>query len=118
MQATQLAVDHLLNQPLSKPLKVFATRGVVANLGEQTTSEILIEILKLFPDHPYDMFVIEDNGEHGCRIRLAGYHLITNTLDEKTVIASFVWRLAENYFFKVDEYDDHFCGTMLLPEEY
>lgn len=118
MSDTQRAITGTIEHHLSKPLKVFATRGVVASIGEQTASEILIEILKLFPDHPYDMYVIGSTGEEGSSVKLAGYHLVTNDLDETTVIASFSWHLGENIWFKVDDYGEHFVGTLLLPEEY
>ena len=100
------------NSWMSKMIRSFSSSPNV--LGQQ----ILIEILKLFPNHPYDMFVIDGDGLEGSTVRLAGYHLITNTLDEKTVIASFVWDLTDKYWFKVDDYGEHYVGTLLLPEEY
>ena len=118
MPETSIKPNQLSLDKLSKPLKVFATRGAVAALGEEFSSRMLIEILKLFPDHPYDLFVIQSDGEKEASIRLAGYHLISNDLDESTVIASFVWSLSENFWFKVDDYGEHYVGTLLLPEEY
>jgi len=116
--------DHrpgLSPQPIDLPnknLKIFSTRGVFTELGFQETNIMLIELMKHFDDHKYDMFVLTPTREGQAEVRLAGYHFLTNELNEKKIISTIRLEIPRTMWFKVDDYSDHYVGTLLFPDEY
>jgi hypothetical protein len=55
----------------------------------------------------------------GCQqVRLSGYDFITNVLDEKTIAYKAKSLLTDTFWFKVDDYESHYLGTFLFPDEY
>ena len=101
-----------------KNLQVFSTRRVLTELGFQETNIILIEMIKTFNDHMYDMFILSPTPSGQVQVRLAGYHFLTNELNEKKIISSLRIEIPETVWFKVDDYHDHYVGTLLFPDEY
>jgi len=116
--AVQSEVHSLPPAFTKKNLQVFSTRRIITELGFQETNIILIEILKTFNDHPYDMFVLSPTKEGQTEVRLAGYHFRTNELNEKKVISTIRLSIPETVWFKVDDHHDHYVGTLLFPDEY
>jgi len=116
---TEQGEVHPLPIPLTeKNLQVFSTRKVFSELGFQETNIILIELLKIFNDHPYDMFVLSPIPEGQTAVRLAGYHFQTNELNEKKIISTIRLTVPEPIWFKVDDHGTHYIGTLLFPDEY
>jgi len=81
----------------------------------------------LFLETKLDLFVFEaDPATGNLRIRAAGYKLPEQTeLDETTILFKFGFCLHHfgfkpgfKFWFKVDDYQDFFLATCLLPEEY
>jgi len=116
--AVQSEVHSLPPAFTKKNLQVFSTRRVFIELGFQETNIILIEMLKIFNDLPYDMFALSPTVEGHTAVRLAGYHFQTNELNEKKVISTIRLAIPETIWFKVDDYHDHYVGTLLFPDEY
>ena len=109
------------SSPLEIPIKglqVFSTRGVFEELGSLETNILLIELMKLFEDHRYDMFILSPNEGGKTEVRLAGYHFLTNELNEKKIISSLRIDIPEIIWFKVDDHGTHYIGTLLFPDEY
>ncbi len=102
----------------NKSLNVYSTRRVLEELGSKETSIILIELLKTFKDHMYDMFVLSPTPAGQVAVRLAGYHFLTNELNEKEIISTINLKIPETVWFKVDDYHDKYIGTLLFPDEY
>jgi len=101
-----------------KNLQVFSTRRVFSELGFQETNIILIEMLKTFNDHPYDMFVLSPTPEGQTAVRLSGYHFLTNELNEKMIISTIRLTISETIWFKIDDHGAQYIGTLLFPDEY
>ena len=116
--AVQSEVHPLPPAFTEKNLQVFSTRRVFSELGFQETNIILIELLKTFNDHMYDMFVLSPTPEGHTEVRLAGYHFQTNELNEKKIISTLRLTIPETIWFKVDDHGTNYIGTLLFPDEY
>ena len=102
----------------TKNLKVFSTRRVFSELGFQETNIVLIEMLKIFNDHMFDMFVLSPTPNGQTSVRLSGYHFQTNKLNEKKIISTIRLEIPETIWFKVDDHGTNYIGTLLFPDEY
>jgi len=112
---------HTHNLPIgfpNKALKVFSTRRVFEKLGFLVTNIILIEMMKHFHDHMYDMFVLEPTDSGKVSVRLSGYHFLTNQLNEKKIVSTIDMEISSRIWFKVDDHHDNYVGTLLFPDEY
>jgi len=67
------ALEPLLGDR-EKALKLYSTRRVFDKLGFRETNIILIEMMKQFRDHMFDMFVLSPTKAGKVEVRLAGYH--------------------------------------------
>ena len=112
---------HSHNLPVgfpNKDLRVFSTRRVFDKLGFLDTNIILIEMLKLFKENMYDMFVLSPTRLGKVEVRLSGYHFLTNQLDEKKIISTIDMEIPERIWFKIDDHHNNYVGTLLFPDEY
>ncbi len=116
--AVQNEVHPLPPAFTDKNLQVFSTRRIFSELGFQETNIILIELLKTFNDHMYDMFVLSPTEDGQTTVRLAGYHFLTNELNEKKIISTIRLTIPETIWFKIDDHGTHYIGTLLFPDEY
>jgi len=109
------------NQPTvnGKEVKVVAGQGFNALYGGIEAMMYLKMAFSVLQKHPVDMLVFESAGEGKQQIRLAGYDLATDSvLDETTIASTFDSLPTETFWFKLDNYGDHYVGTFLLPSEY
>lgn len=108
-------------QPMinSKTLKIVATAGFNEKYGGLEAALYIKEALQALQKHPVDMLVFEMSDETHMQIRSAGYDLATDSkLDETTIIATYESLPIEKFWFKLDDYGDHYVGTFLFPSEY
>lgn len=86
--------------------------GIEAAMYVRTSLEILQR-------HPYDMLVFEMTDESHFHVRLAGYHLSTGVLDEKTIVYRTESLKIKTFWLKIDQNEDgNYIGTFLFPEDY
>lgn len=100
-----------------KELRTFGTSGFY-NLFQGLEAQLYVNIVNtVLSKKPVDMLIFEY--KNGIQIvRSAGYDLKTSELDETTILYSAQSLPTQTFWFKVDDYGDHYVGTFLLPEEY
>jgi hypothetical protein len=101
-----------------KELKICATSGFNEKF-EGMEAQLYVNIVcSVLPKHPVDMLIFEViNGKQ--QVRSAGYFLNGNdNLDETTILYTAKSLPTKKFWFKIDDYDDHYVGTFLFPEEY
>lgn len=101
-----------------KPLQVFITSNLQQLIDPDLTSSILAMLIILFDQQPFDMYVIDPDGEGKLQIRLAGYSFTDQSLDEDTIVGQTDLPGDRIIWFKVDDYGEGYVGTLLLPEDY
>ena len=102
-----------------KKLDVVMTSNLKDQLDPELICSILVLLIPLFRMYPCDMYVIEPDEKGRLQIKLAGYSFQDNTLDEETIISQTDLVAGEKViWFKVDDYQDRYVGTLLLPEDY
>jgi len=102
-----------------KKLEVVMTSNLQRQIDPDLCGSLLVILIPLFAQYPCDMFIVEPGQNNKLQIRLAGYSFITNELDEETVIARTNLVVKNNViWFKVDDYQNRYVGTLLLPEDY
>jgi hypothetical protein len=74
--------------------------------------------LLVLQKYPVDMLVFEMTDSNHQQVRLAGYDFNTNVLDEKTVAYKTESLPTETFWLKIDNYQTHYVGTFLFPDEY
>jgi len=68
--------------------------------------------------YPVDMLVFEMT-PGGCQqVRLSGYDFKTNILDEKTIAYKAESLPTDTFWLKIDDFESHYLGTFLFPDEY
>ncbi|MDP8269636.1 MAG: hypothetical protein P9L97_13010 [Candidatus Tenebribacter davisii] len=101
-----------------KKLDVVMTSNLKDQIDPELICSILVQLIPLFRKYLYDMYVIEPDEKGRLQIRIAGYSFITNELDEGTIISRTEMAGEKVIWFKVDDYQDRYVGTLLLPEDY
>lgn len=104
-----------------KNLKVVATAGFNAKYGGMEAGMYTALAQQVLLDHPVDMLVFEMADKNHQRIRSAGYYMFgkhEGVLDEETVVYKAESLPTDTFWFKVDDYGDHYLGTFLFPDEY
>jgi uncharacterized protein YfaT (DUF1175 family) len=75
--------------------------------------------LSILQKHPYDMLVFEMPDSEHLQVRLAGYHLTNETLDETTVVFRDTSLEIKTFWLKIDQDESgDYIGTFLFPDEY
>ena len=104
-----------------KELKICATSAWDRMYGGMEGSYYVTLAVKVLREKPVDMLVFENVTEEGqlkMQVRCAGYDFNTNELDEKTVFFKGESLEIKKFFFKLDDYGEHYVGTFLFPSEY
>lgn len=74
--------------------------------------------LKVLQKYPVDMLVFEMADDSHQQVRLSGYDFNTHVLDEKTVAWKSESLPTDKFWLKIDDYESHYVGTFLFPDEY
>lgn len=74
--------------------------------------------LAILQKYPHDMLVFSMCDANHLQVKLAGYHLQTEVLDETTVVFKTASLSIDTFWLKIDDYGDKYIGTFLFPEEY
>lgn len=101
-----------------KPIQFVGTTGWNDLYGGLEASLYIQTALAVLTKHPHDMLVFEMPDKNHYQIRLAGYHLSTDVLDEKTVVFKTESLEIKTFWLKIDDYGQHYVGTFLFPDEY
>lgn len=103
---------------LLKPIRFCVSQGIKAKYDDLEFALYIKLTLELIQEYPFDMFVFEMKDKEFMQIKLSGYNLNTNKLDETTVIYTVKSLLIKKFWFKIDDYGDEYIGTFFFPEEY
>ena len=103
---------------LGKPIQFVATAGVNAKYGGIELAGYIHIALSLLQKYPYDMFIFSMADDNHLQVRLAGYNLETDVLDETTVVFKTESLHIDTFWLKIDDYFDKYVATFLFPEEY
>ena len=103
---------------LDKPIRVVATAGFHAKYGGIERALYVKMALQILRKFPHDMLVFSMADEDHLQVKLAGYHLKTEELDETTVVYRSESLPIETFWVKVDDYGEEYVITFLFPEEY
>lgn len=114
-----MSKTHIIN---GKPLKLCATAAWdEAYRGMEGAYYVTLAINAL-NKKGVDMLVFENVKENGVlkmQIRCAGYDLETDSvLDETTVFFKAESLEIQTFWLKLDNYGDHYVGTLLFPSDY
>lgn len=101
-----------------KPIQFVATAEFDRLYGGLEAALYIKTALEILRRHPHDMLVFEMPDENHYQVRLAGYHLVTNVLDEKTVVFKTESLKIRTFWLKLDDYGNKYVGTFLFPDEY
>jgi hypothetical protein len=106
----------------NKELKLHATTAWNEMYGGLEARYYITLAVKALRQKPVDMLVFENVTEDGqlkMQVRCAGYDLNgSGELDETTTFFKDTSLEIKNFWLKLDDYGDHYVGTMLFPEEY
>ena len=103
-----------------KELKILATAGWDAEYGGTESLLYIRDVMEALKVKPVDMLVFEMADPKHLQVRSAGHDLTGETipLDEKTILGRYDSLDVKTFWFKIDDYGDHFVGTFLFPSEY
>jgi hypothetical protein len=101
-----------------KPVQFVATAGFNEKYGGIEAMLYIKMALSILQKYPYDMFIFEMADKNHLQVRLAGYNLKTEILDEKTIVFKTKSLIVEKFWLKIDDYDTYYVGTFLFPSEY
>ena len=68
--------------------------------------------------YPHDMLIFSMADSNHLQVKLAGYHLKTEELDETTVVYKTKSLHIETFWLKIDPTEEGWIGTFLFPGEY
>jgi hypothetical protein len=74
--------------------------------------------LSVLKKYPVDMLVFEMTTDGCQQVRLSGYDFNTQVLDEKTVAYKAKSLPTDKFWLKIDDFEIHYIGTFLFPDEY
>ena len=74
--------------------------------------------LRILQKYPHNMLIFETANKNHLQVRLAGYHLQTQKLDEKSVVFKTESLEVKTFWVKVDNYETEYVLTFLFPEDY
>jgi hypothetical protein len=102
-----------------KPIQFVATAGFSAKYGGIEATLYIRMALSILQKYPVDMLIFEMVDPTHLQVRLAGYNLKTDVLDEKTVAFKTKSLPIERFWFKIDLTESgEYIGTFLFPSEY
>lgn len=101
-----------------KPIKFVASASWNEKYGGLEASLYINTAYMILQKYPYDMLVFEMPDKSHYQVRLAGYNLITHTLNETTVVFKTDSLEIKKFWLKIDDYGNEYVGTFLFPEDY
>lgn len=101
-----------------KPIRFVASAGWNDTYGGLEAALYIGTAYQLLQKYPYDMLVFEMPDKNHYQVRLAGYNLRTEELDETTVIFKTKSLEIKTFWLKVDDAGEYYIATFLFPEEY
>jgi len=101
-----------------KPIKFVGTSAWDAWYGGLEAALYIRTALDILQKYPYDMLVFEMPDDTHYQVRLAGYHLVTENLNETSVVFKTESLKIMKFWLKIDTLDEGYVGTFLFPEEY
>lgn len=101
-----------------KPIQFVGTAAWNEQYGGLEAALYIKTALEILQKHPYDMLVFEMPDEHHYQVRLAGYSLVTENLNETSVVFKTESLKIRKFWLKLDDYESYYVGTFLFPEEY
>lgn len=102
----------------NKPIQFVGTAGWNQLYGGLEAALYISTAYQILQKYPYDMLVFEMPDKKHYQVRLAGHNLITEELDETTVVFKTSSLEIKKFWLKVDDAGDQYIGTFLFPEEY
>ena len=103
---------------LGKPVQIVASAAFNDMYGGIETGLYIRIALEVLQKYSHDMLVFEMADKNHLQVRLAGYHLQTGKLDEKTVVFKTKSLEVKMFWVKVDDYGHEYVLTFLFPEDY
>jgi hypothetical protein len=111
---------------LDKPIQFVASAGFEAKYGGIETIAYIQMAMAILQKYPHDMLIFSMADDTHLQVRLAGYHLKTEVLDETTVVFKTKSLHIDTFWLKIDNYGGrlppgyapYYLGTFLFPEEY
>ena len=103
---------------LGKPIEFVATSGLNEKYGGIELTGYTHIALSLLQKYPYDMFIFSMADDNHFQVRLAGYNLETDILDESTMVFKAESLHIDTFWLKIDDLGEKYIGTFLFPEEY
>jgi hypothetical protein len=102
-----------------KPIQFVGTAEWNRVYGGLEATLYLRTALAILQKYPYDMLVFEQPEEGHYQVRLAGYHLGTEELNEELVVFKTASLEIRKFWLKIDtDEQGNYIGTFLFPEEY
>lgn len=102
----------------NKPIEFVASAGFNEKYGGVETALYIKIALAVLQKYPHDMLVFEMPDKGHLHVRLAGYHLKDETLDETSVVFKTHSLPIDTFWLKIDDYGDKYIATFLFPNEY
>jgi hypothetical protein len=103
---------------LGKPIEFVATAGVNNKYGGIELIAYIQMARAILEKYPHDMLIFSMAGKNHLQVKLAGYHLKTEVLDETTVVYKTKSLPIETFWLKVDTMENSYLATFLFPSEY
>jgi len=102
-----------------RPIQFVATAGfndLYGGIEARMYTKLALTILQ---KHPHDMLIFEMPDDKHLQVRLAGYHLTTEALDETTIVFRDTSLEIRTFWLKIDRDESgNYIGTFLFPDEY
>ena len=105
----------------NKEIKLGATTAWNDMYGGLEAKYYITLAIKVLRQKPVDMLVFEnvtEGEELKMQVRCAGYDFVTRELDQTSTFFKDTSLKIKKFYFKIDDYGDHYVGTMIFPEEW
>ena len=104
---------------LGKPIEFIASAGFNAKYGGIEAIAYIQMARAILEKYPHDMLVFSMCDANHLQVKLAGYHLKTEVLDETTVVFKTESLHIDTFWLKIDGTEEGgYVGTFLFPDEY
>ena len=104
---------------LGKPIQFVASAGFNQMYGGIEAALYIKTAYELLQRYPFDMFIFEMPDSKHYQVRIAGYHLQTEVLEEQKVIFKTPSLEIKKFWMKIDGTETGgYVGTFLFPDEY
>jgi hypothetical protein len=104
-------------KPSELPMKFVMTAAFADHYGPIEPLAYIDLLKRLWPENPYDMYILENHKEGEIKISIQGYHLDTEAFLDKTMWVTESLPIRK-FWIKIDNYGDYLLATFLFPEDY